>query len=122
MDPLGAVNGLVIDGHDTMGLAAFWSGVFATTVASIEGDGHYVDLHPTREGLTLRFQRVPETKTLKNRLHLDVDVGDLEAAIAAVEDLGGRVVRRAEPEYGWRFVVVADPEGNEFCLIHPEEP
>ena len=117
MDPIGTVNGVVIDGADTLGLATFWAELFATTVASNENDGHYIDLHPTNDGLTLRFQRVPEAKTVKNRLHLDVEVPDVDAAVARVEELGGSVVHRPEPEYGYRFVVVADPEGNEFCVI-----
>jgi predicted enzyme related to lactoylglutathione lyase len=118
VDPIGSVNALVIDGADTFGLAEFWSGVFATSMASSAGDGHYIDLEPTADGLTLRFQRVPEAKALKNRLHLDVEVEDLDACVARIEELGGTVVRRADPEYGWLFVIMADPEGNEFCLIH----
>jgi predicted enzyme related to lactoylglutathione lyase len=118
MDPIGSINGLVIDGDDTHALAAFWSALFATSVESDENDGHYIDLLPTREGLVLRFQRVPEMKTIKNRLHLDVEVDDVEEAVRRVERLGGSVVRRPEDEYGWRFVIMADPEGNEFCLIH----
>jgi len=119
MDPIGTIDGLVIDGDDTLALAAFWAELFATTVAANEDDGHYVDLHPTDDGLTLRFQRVPEAKAVKNRLHLDIEVADVDAAAARVEALGGSIVRRPEPEYGYRFVIAADPEGNEFCLIRP---
>jgi predicted enzyme related to lactoylglutathione lyase len=120
MDPIGSINALVIDGDDTARLAAFWGDLFGTNVASNENDGHYIDLHPTTDGLTLRFQRVPEAKGVKNRLHIDIEVADLPAAVARVEALGGSVVRRPEPEYGWRFVIFADPEGNEACLIRPD--
>ena len=44
---IGQVNGLVIDGTDTHVLAAFWSAVLGTSVDSVEGDGHYIDLAPT---------------------------------------------------------------------------
>jgi predicted enzyme related to lactoylglutathione lyase len=118
MDAVGSVDGLVIDGADTFELARFWSDVFATSVEAIAGDGHYIDIAPTADTPRLRFQRVPEAKSVKNRLHLDVEVADLDAAVARVEGLGGTVVRRADPEYGWLFVIMADPEGNEFCLIH----
>lgn len=65
------------------------------------------------------FQRVPESKTVKNRVHLDIVVADVERATALIEDLGGR--KRGEPsdfhEGGWRWRMMADPEGNEFCLV-----
>ncbi|MFC7513215.1 VOC family protein [Streptomyces thermocarboxydus] len=65
----------------------------------------------------LLFQRVPEEKTVKNRLHLDlhpgVDRRDEEPA--RLEGLGARVLRRVEEPSG-SWVVMADPEGNEFCL------
>jgi predicted enzyme related to lactoylglutathione lyase len=64
------------------------------------------------------FQRVPERKTVKNRVHLDIAVDEVESATAAIEALGGR--RLPGPDFGedgyhWR--VMADPEDNEFCLI-----
>jgi predicted enzyme related to lactoylglutathione lyase len=121
MEGFGRVNGLVIDGADTMGLARFWAAVFGTSVDSVAGDGHYVDLSPNGRAPLLRFQRVPEAKTLKNRLHLDVEVDDVPLAIAEVEALGGSLVRPVATEYGWDFAVVADPEGNEFCVISPSD-
>ena len=81
-----------------------------------------------QDGPRLFFQRVPESKTAKNRVHLDVRVapglhGDARmAALAAAADrlagLGATVVRRAEPEPPMEtgFIVMTDPEGNEFCL------
>lgn len=117
MAPIGSVNGLVIDGADTFGLAAFWGGLFDTSIDSEENDGHYIDLTPTESGLTIRFQKVPEAKQVKNRIHLDIEVDDVEAGVVRVESLGGSVVKRPEDEYGWHFVIAADLEGNEFCLI-----
>ncbi|MET9392646.1 VOC family protein [Streptomyces sp. NPDC006624] len=68
-------------------------------------------------GRRLLFQRVPEAKTAKNRLHLDLHPGQgrREEEVARLERLGASVLRRvAEP--GGEWVVMADPEGNEFCV------
>jgi predicted enzyme related to lactoylglutathione lyase len=76
-----------------------------------------VDVRANDRTPLLRFQRVPEAKSIKNRLHLDVEVDDLDGAIARVEQLGGSVVRPVRTEYGWDYAVMGDPEGNEFCVI-----
>jgi predicted enzyme related to lactoylglutathione lyase len=118
VDPIGSVNGLVIDCADPIALARFWSAMFATEIDSIEDDPpRYVDLR-ARSGLpVLRFQRVPEAKTVKNRLHLDIEVDSLDAAVARVQALGGRPAQERGTDFGWHFRIMADPEGNEFCLI-----
>jgi predicted enzyme related to lactoylglutathione lyase len=122
MTAVGRVDGLVIDGADTMALARFWAAMFDTEVASIANEGepneaHYVDVAATEGTPLLRFQRVPETKDLKNRLHLDIEVEELDPAIARVEALGGSVIQPLRTEYGYDFAIMGDPEGNEFCLI-----
>lgn len=61
--------------------------------------------------IRLFFQTVPEPKTVKNRLHVDLEVEDLRAASSAIIELGGAVIVTDDDR-----VVVADPEGNEFCL------
>ncbi|WP_086565202.1 VOC family protein [Streptomyces africanus] len=68
-------------------------------------------------GRRLLFQRVPEAKTVKNRLHLDLHPGEgrREEEVARLEGLGARVLRRVA-EQGGAWVVMADPEGNEFCV------
>ena len=81
MDPIGTVNGLVIDGADTFGLAAFWSGCSRPRSTRTRTTATTSTCTPTDDGLTLRFQRVPEAKTVKNRLHLDIEVADVEAAV-----------------------------------------
>jgi predicted enzyme related to lactoylglutathione lyase len=122
MTAIGRVDGLVIDGADTMALARFWAAVFDTEIASIANEGepneaHYVDVAATEGTPLLRFQRVPEAKSLKNRLHLDIEVEELDPAIALVESLGGSVIQPLRTEYGYDFAIMGDPEGNEFCLI-----
>ena len=82
------------------------------------GDGEFLVLSPSGDGLTVGFQRVPDTKAGKNRLHLDLVVDDLDEATAEVEKLGGRwlepgTTRELE---GFRWRCMADPEGNEFDI------
>ncbi|GGX31168.1 hypothetical protein GCM10010297_60730 [Streptomyces malachitofuscus] len=80
-------------------------------------DDPYDEESGTGRGRRLLFQRVPEEKTVKNRLHLDLHPGEgrREEELARLEGLGARVLRRvAEPSGSW--LVMADPEGNEFCL------
>ncbi len=51
----------------------------------------------------------------KNRVHLDLEVEDLDAGIAQLESLGATVIQ-SRPDNGWQWVVMTDPEGNEFCV------
>jgi predicted enzyme related to lactoylglutathione lyase len=113
-----AVGYLVIDSVDPDRLVPFWCGLLGVEVETTIGDGQFVVLTPTGDGLTVGFQRVPEAKLGKNRLHLDLVVESLDEATAEVEALGGRwiepgVVRELE---GFTWRCMADPEGNEFDI------
>jgi catechol 2,3-dioxygenase-like lactoylglutathione lyase family enzyme len=68
-------------------------------------------------GRRLLFQQVPESKTVKNRLHLDLHAGPdhRDAEVARLRDLGATVLQEVR-EPGTDHVVMADPEGNEFCV------
>jgi predicted enzyme related to lactoylglutathione lyase len=118
VDPVGDLNAIAIDCADPLGLACFWAAVFGTGIEPPIGDGtHYVDLVPAAGIPILRFQRVPEPKVTKNRLHLDLSVRDLDEACARVEALGGRrVLGQTLAENGYVWTVMQDPEGNEFCV------
>ena len=118
MDPVGELNAVAIDCADPLALARFWAAVLGTGIESPIGDGtRYVDLVPAPGIPILRFQRVPEPKVMKNRLHLDLSVRDLDVACARVEALGGRrVAGQAVTENGYAWTVMQDPEGNEFCV------
>jgi predicted enzyme related to lactoylglutathione lyase len=118
MDPVGDLNAVAIDCADPLALARFWADVLGTGIESPIGDGtHYVDLVPAPGIPILRFQRVPEPKVTKNRVHLDLSVRDLDEACARVEALGGRRVSgQAVTENGYVWTVMQDPEGNEFCV------
>ena len=71
-------------------------------------------------GPRLMFLKVPEPKAAKNRVHLDLGTGDLEAEVARVLSLGAGLVGHRQ-EYGITCSTFTDPEGNEFCIgLHPE--
>jgi hypothetical protein len=86
-------------------------------VAVRHPDDPYEEERGTGLGRRLLFQRVPEAKTVKNRLHLDLHPGEgrREDEVARLERLGANVLRRVK-EPGGEWVVLADPEGNEFCV------
>ena len=75
---------------------------------------------PSGTGPRLFFQRVPEGKVVKNRLHLDLRPGDQAAEVARLEALGARRVSVGQGEVSW--VVMADPDGNEFDVLRPLTP
>jgi predicted enzyme related to lactoylglutathione lyase len=66
------------------------------------------------------LQRVADGKHGKNRVHLDLRTGDLEPELQRLITLGARVLTR-EPvrEAGWTWHILADPDGNEFCVLQP---
>jgi hypothetical protein len=105
---------LAVDCQDPSGLARWWSRLLGGEV-EVDPDGD-ATLH-TSGGLAIDFARVPEPKTVKNRLHLDVRVGAdrQEAEVARLKGLGATELWRAsQGPYAW--VTLADPEGNEFCV------
>jgi predicted enzyme related to lactoylglutathione lyase len=113
-----SVGYLVIDAIDPERLATFWCAVLDVEVDSDIGDGQFVVLSPTKDGLTVGFQKVPEQKTSKNRVHLDLVVEDLDAATTEIESLGGRWLEPGTTRdlEGFQWRIMADPEGNEFDI------
>jgi len=108
--------GLVLDCQDPATLAAFWAG--ALDYVSVGEAGAYVMLLPDgRPGPKLLLQQVPEAKTVKNRMHLDIDATDIEAEATRLEALGAHRLA-ADPihEHDTNWILMADPEGNEFCV------
>ena len=78
-------------------------------------EGRYVTL--VGDGPALTLQRVDEAKVVKNRLHLDLLVEDVEQEVRRLESLGAsRLTQTAQHEWGQTWFVLADPEGNEFCV------
>lgn len=109
---------IILDCHDPETLATFWIAVSGFERRG--GRGPYVVLvDPAQPSPRLVLQRVPEPKQGKNRLHLDVEVADMEAEVARLVALGARRLERQE-EFG-PFTVMQDPEGNEFCVVQARQ-
>jgi predicted enzyme related to lactoylglutathione lyase len=120
-DAIGTFHWLVIDTVDPARIAPFWCALLG-----VEERGWFADdyLMLTRDDHAppVAFQRVPEAKAGKNRLHVDLQVDDLDEAVARILALGGSAasdVRELHGGYRWR--VMADPEGNEFCIVPRDE-
>ncbi len=108
---------ITVDCQQVSRVTAFWSALFDNAPVSepLPGWGRIGPLTP--DGLALTFQPVPEPKPGKNRVHIDLVVDDVTAATAEVLRLGGRDLgERYEYDEG-TVVVLADPEGNEFCVV-----
>ena len=83
--------------------------------------GRYQSLLPADgQGAEILLQQVLEAKNSKNRVHLDLRTRDLEPEKERLANLGAQVLTK-EPvtEAGWRWHILADPDGNEFCVLQP---
>lgn len=115
--PVAGWIGPVIDCADPARLAAFWSAVLGGSVDERTATTEWISLTGIGGAGYVSFQRVPEAKAVKNRVHLDLRVDDLERAVAQAESLGATRVGEPIAEPTNTFQVMLDPEGNEFCLI-----
>jgi predicted enzyme related to lactoylglutathione lyase len=109
---------LIVDAGDPRRLADFWAAVLGWHVTASDEDGVEI-AGPPGAGPALVFVPVPEPKTIKNRLHIDVNPVGCEQAqeVERLIGLGARPVDVGQGEQNW--VVLADPEGNEFCVLRP---
>ncbi|QUH04425.1 VOC family protein [Saccharopolyspora erythraea] len=105
---------VTFDCTDPQGLAEFWTRALDMTVAFDAGE--FMMLSPkSGNGPALGLQRVPEPRTGKNRVHIDLSTDDPAAEVRRLVELGARELGGYEaPGIRWR--VLADPEGNEFCV------
>jgi predicted enzyme related to lactoylglutathione lyase len=115
-DGIGRFHWLVIDTVDPAGIAPFWCELLGVRERGWFGDD-YLMLERDDHTPGIAFQRVPEAKAVKNRLHVDVDVADMDAAVARILELGGSIASEPRELDGYRWRVMADPEGNEFCVV-----
>jgi predicted enzyme related to lactoylglutathione lyase len=108
---------IVVDCADPTTLVGFWAEVFGVR-ATIHGERWaYIDVPGAT---TVAFQKVPEAKTIKNRLHLDVKVDDIPREADRLVALGATRSGEVRADPLGQFQVMTDPEGNEFCLVqHP---
>ncbi len=113
---------VVFDARDGEKLAAFWAAVLDGTVRRLDepeaADDEWLVTPKDGSGsVVLLFQKVAEPKTVKNRVHLDVNPVGVDQAkeLERLLALGAQPVDVGQGEPTW--VVLADPEGNEFCLL-----
>jgi predicted enzyme related to lactoylglutathione lyase len=110
---------LCVDAHDPASLARFWASVLEYRVVFEEPDEVVIAKDDTTYP-ALVFLPVPEDKTIKNRLHIDLNPDDHDAEVDRITSLGAtRVDIGQGDEVSW--VVLADPEGNEFCVLTARE-
>jgi len=110
------VAGVTFDCVDPQRVAGFWSALLGREQGPSQDGwvylGHRCDPQPR-----LVFQPVPEAKAGKVRIHLDVSVPDIGEAIEFVTALGGHFTGERHDYDEGAVVVMADPEGHEFCLV-----
>jgi len=107
-----------VDCDDLDAMVAFYTAALGYEPFGSAGDRYRSIVAPDGHGPKLVFQKVPEPKLAKNRVHLDLIVGDaIDAEVERFVALGARRLEDAAfDEYGSRWIVLADPEGNELCL------
>jgi len=113
-EPVGTLYAIVLDVNDLQRCAEFWSEVLGQQI-TFKAD-NYCRIGKGGDPPSLLLQKVPEPHTHKNRAHIDLDVKNIEWAVQRVVDLGGTKLDEIS-EYGIRWAVMADPDGNEFCLV-----
>ena len=118
---------ITIDAHDPLALAQFWAEALGWKIGE---DVNEIEVwierelgDPKKTGFPdILFLRVPDSKVVKNRLHLDLRPDDQAAEVARLEKLGATKIeigQSTDPDTTW--VVLADPEGNEFCVLRERQ-
>jgi predicted enzyme related to lactoylglutathione lyase len=110
---------IVVDAEDPPRLARWWAEALGYAIVHEKPDEVEIRRRPD-ELPGLLFTTVPDAKTVKNRLHLDLRPDDQEAEVERLVDMGARPADIGQHEVGW--VVLADPEGNEFCVLAGRKP
>ncbi|KAB1148045.1 VOC family protein [Streptomyces luteolifulvus] len=107
---------VVVDATDAAALGRWWAEALGWVTVNDAPDEY--EIRPERDRLPgVVFVPVPDDKIVKNRLHLDFRPDDQEAEVARLLALGARRADVGQGEQPW--VVLADPEGNEFCVLGP---
>ena len=112
---------VTFDCADATVVSGFWSAVLGRPVDTqpMPPSEYFASIGLTDgSGVGYMFIQVPEGKTVKNRVHLDLDADDVAAEVARVIELGATHIHDKD-EYGMQWTTLADPEGNEFCIGTP---
>jgi predicted enzyme related to lactoylglutathione lyase len=109
---------VVLDCDDADTLADFWASALGFRRGPFQPP--YVRLvDPNERWPNLLLQQVPEPKATKNRMHLDIQVADVHAEVTRLIAAGARIVKPPHDDAGFLTAILADPQGNEFCVIRP---
>ena len=113
---------ICFDCTDHHRMARFWAEVLGYTVRSAPPEetlDESVAIESSEGGLRFWFNKVPEPKVVKNRVHIDINLPD-HAAMEHLQRLGARALEEIRDAQGrLRWTIMADPEGNEFCAFPP---
>jgi predicted enzyme related to lactoylglutathione lyase len=115
---ISVLRNVAIDCVDAYGLARFWSGVTGRPLHPEDGPGEPETQVLLAQGPVLHFNQVPEAKASKNRIHLCLSPDtSRELEVERLMELGAAFVADHRHPDGSGWVVLADPEGNEFCVL-----
>ena len=114
---------VVLDCADLARAGAFWCEVLGYQQPYTESGTYWNLISSEPNGIELLLQRVPEVKTTqKNRMHLDLRTRDLDAEVTRVIEAGAtQLSDTVIDENEWHWHVLADPDGNEFCILQPPD-
>lgn len=115
------VKHITFDAHDAGATAAFWAAALGFDVLGEPSEAFAVVGGPNKpaDHPLLMFAKVPEGKEVKNRVHIDLETDDPVAGeIERLEQLGASRVEDKD-QWGFQWTIMADPEGNEFCVAPP---
>jgi hypothetical protein len=110
------IDSLTIDAHDPEELANWWAAALDYRISSEEDDEVLIRPADGGTGVPLLFARTSDDKIVKNRFHFDLRPDERDAEVSRLERLGAKRVDIGQTgEESW--VVLADPEGNELCVL-----
>ena len=118
---------ITVDAQDPLALAQFWAEALGWKIGEDVNDIEvWIERElgdPNKTGFPdILFLKVPDSKVVKNRLHLDLRPDDQDTEVARLEKLGAKKIdigQSTDPDTTW--VVMADPEGNEFCILRERQ-
>ena len=113
---------ITLDCQDPRKLAEFWAAALNWTITEADDEGVVIELldGSPAQGLIpdILFYKNPDKKTVKNRMHFDLRPTDQAAEVVRLEALGAMRIEIGQSEdHETTWVVMADPEGNEFCIL-----